>query len=746
MRLRCTSCLIGLLLGLQGAAAAEPAGLQPTRPRIGLVLGGGGAKGAAHVGVLQVLDEMRIPVDCVVGTSMGALVGGTFASGQSADDIDESIRRISWADTIAFRGFRERLPMRRKLAGVTYSNSVEFGVTGKGVSAPHGFINTQNIEQAIKSLVTRSPGEIDFDLLPIPFRAIATDMLSGEMVVLSHGDLAQAMRASMAVPGVFAPVSLDGKLLGDGGLTRNLPVDVARQTCADVVIAVGVPNPPPTAEDLQSPLTMLSRTLDITIGVNEKMQLDSLGPADVKIIVPMGNVGSASFDKINEAIPLGRQAAEEHRAELSRYSVPPSEYAAWRAARIRPGQRSMQLAAIRIEGLERVNREYVEARLGLVAGDIVDQPRLARAMDHLFALDDFDTVQYVLRGDPEAPTLEVHLKEKAASPNIVHFDLGLQMGTDGNTAFVLGGDYLRPWVNALGGEVYGHAQIGRTSSIGLSLYQPVDSLHEWFVEPGLYAGRSLEDIYEDGHAITRYAFDSAYGFFDLGKVIGTRAELRAGVRYGTQAAKREIAIQQLPEVDAEGYAGVSFGFTYDDRDYASLSTKGWHARLRYYRSLEAMGAQADYDRIEGLLTRSVPLWGDVLKLRATGGGSFEGRLPVYDNFVLGGPSSFPGLSVGQLRGDSYWAGSATYLRKVADISELFGQSLYLGLTLSAADVSGRLDKVRSAPIYAGAIVLGGRTPLGPVTLSLGGASTNDWQIVFGLGRPIEEGNVSDALW
>jgi NTE family protein len=720
--------------------------MPPGRPRIGLVLGGGGAKGAAHVGVLSVLDELRIPIDCIVGTSMGALVGGTYASGQTATELETSIRSISWADTIAFQGYRERLPMRRKLAGVTYSNSLQFGFKDGSVTAPRGFINTQNVEQTIKYLVARSLGESDFDRLPIPFRAVATDMQTGDMVVLSKGDLAQAMRASMAVPGIFSPVTIDGKILGDGGLTRNLPVDIARQTCADVVIAVSVRKPPPTPEELRSPLTMMSRTLDVLIEANEKQQLATLGPQDVTIIVPMGEIGSASFEKVGDAIPLGRAAADLRRADLARYSLPAGEYAAWRAAHSRPARRSVRLADIRIEGLERVNREYVESHLDLPVGEAVDQVRLSKAMDRLFALDDFESVQYALRGDPDHPTLEVQLKEKSASPNILRFDVGLSMGTDGNTAFTLGGDYLRPWINALGGETHGHLQIGRTSSFGLSLYQPLDSMHQWFVEPGLYAARSLEDIYYDGDAITRYEFEGAYGFLDAGRVFGSRSELRVGLRSGTQAAKRDIPVPEFPEIDFEGYGGVTFAFTYDDRDKAALATRGWLARLRYYRSMEGLGAAADYDRLEGMVMSSVPLWGNLLFVRATGGTSFGTDLPVYDNFVLGGPNSLPGLSTGQLRGTSYWAATTAYLHKIGEINELFGQSVYLGLSLTAADMSGRLDRVRSEPIYSSAIVLGGRTPLGPVTLSLGATTTEDWQIVFGLGRPMEERNVADPVW
>ena len=183
----------------ESTAVAAPA--QP-RPRIGLVLGGGGAKGAAHIGVLGVLDELRIPVDCIIGTSMGAVVGGTYASGMSADEVETAIRAISWQEAIGRRGLRAQVPMRRKLTGNTYSNSLEFGVRDSSLIAPSGLINTQNVDLTIQYLVGRSRGIAEFDRLPIPFRAVATDMQSGEMVVLDRGDLALAMRAELARPGL----------------------------------------------------------------------------------------------------------------------------------------------------------------------------------------------------------------------------------------------------------------------------------------------------------------------------------------------------------------------------------------------------------------------------------------------------------------------------------------------------------------------------------------------------------------
>ncbi len=716
------------------------------RPRIGLVLGGGGAKGAAHVGVLDVLDELRIPVDCIIGTSMGALVGGTYASGMSADELETAIRAISWQEAIARRGLRAQVPMRRKLVGSTYSNSLEFGVRDGRLMAPSGFINTQNVDLTIQYLVGRSRGVSEFDQLPIPFRAVATDMQSGEMVVLDRGDLALAMRASMAVPGVFSPVSIDGRILGDGGLTRNVPVDIARQTCADVVIAVAVPNPPPTADDLRSPLTMMTRTLDVLVGANERQQLETLGPADVKIVIEMGDIGSASFDRVDDAIPKGRAAALAHRADLVRYAVTEAEYLAWRETASRPGREKMTLGDVNLLGLERANPDFIRQTLGLQAGDVVDARQIAQRINAVFALSDFERVAYTLSGDPGQSTLDVHLLEKSWGPHIVRFDLGFHIGTDEDSAFTVGGDYLQTWINDRGGELSGSLRLGRNSGLEASLYQPLDAAHRWFVEPGLTAQRSLENLYDDGDAVTRYLFSSAWGQLDAGRVFGRRAEFRAGVRSGAQSATREIGSQELPEIPSEGYGGVAARYTFDSRDRDVLWQRGMVARVTYFRSEEALGAEAPYDRLEGTATVVLPVGRNVGYLRVNGGSSLDTSLPLYDTFSLGGPVSMPGLSIGELRGTSYWSAQASYLWRIADISYVFGQSIYAGLKFTAADMSGRIDDVHAPPIYSGAFVLAGRTPLGPIALSLAGTSTSDWQLVLGLGRPIEEGTINDLSW
>ncbi|RPH92676.1 MAG: patatin, partial [Lysobacterales bacterium] len=238
-------CAVVLSAPAQAATVAD--GGETARPRIGLVLGGGGAKGAAHIGVLRVLDELHVPVDCVAGTSMGALIGGTFASGMPAEEIERATAGIDWSRTVGGAGMRDRTPIERKLAGTTYTNTLEFGLQGGKVVLPGGLLKTQDIEDVIRDLINDARFQRDFDNLPIPFRAVATDMVSGEMVVLDSGDLSVAMRASMAIPGAFSPVVIGDQVLSDGGMVRNLPVDIARELCADVVIAVWMTTPPPTA-------------------------------------------------------------------------------------------------------------------------------------------------------------------------------------------------------------------------------------------------------------------------------------------------------------------------------------------------------------------------------------------------------------------------------------------------------------------------------------------------------------------
>jgi NTE family protein len=299
------------------------------RPRVGLVLGGGGARGIAHVGVIKVLEDNHIPVDCVIGTSVGSLVGAAYASGRTTDDMRNRIETADWARMFYGQAPRQSFPFRRKQDDALSMLGVELGLGDDGeLKIPFAAISTQAIEYFLRSLTYGATVQ-NFDKLPIPYRAVATDFVTGEMVVLKDGDLVTAMRASMAVPGIFPAVPAGGRTLVDGGLVRNLPVDVARQLCADVVIAVDVGAPPLGMNEIKNILSVGDQYTRLMMIQNVRPQVTNLSAKDVLIVPEFGALGSTDFDRGAEIEPVGEAAAKKMLPQLKKYAVSPAEYEAW---------------------------------------------------------------------------------------------------------------------------------------------------------------------------------------------------------------------------------------------------------------------------------------------------------------------------------------------------------------------------------------------------------------------------------
>jgi NTE family protein len=739
--------LIGGALCLQTAGAQNAPDANAARPKIGLVLAGGGAKGAAHIGVLQVLDELHVPVDCVVGTSMGALVGATFASGIPAPEIERSVLAIDWQRTVGGQGRRDRMPIKRKLSTMTYSNSLEVGLQHGSLRLPGGLIATQEIEQVIRTLVASARYTHDFDDLPIPFRAIATDMVAGEMVVLDGGDLAQAMRASMALPGVFSPVDIDGKVLSDGGLMRNLPVDIARKLCADVVIAVWMSSPPPTASDLTSSLSLMSRSVDVMIATNQREQIASLRPTDVGIEVPMGDIGTSDFQRVPEAVELGRKAAEMQRAALQRFAVSDDAYRAWLAKLHTAENETPVLADVKILGTQRVNPEYVRAQLEHVAaGKAVTAEDITADTERIYALGDFERVDYSLTGPADARVLEIQAVEKSWGPDFLRFDLGLSTYEGGDIFAILRLDHDRTWVNSLGGQWHNALQIGRQTIAQTDFYQPIDVRQRFFVQPLALAEDDYEDVYLDGDRVARYIMRQRYAQVDVGMNVGTRAQLRLGVRSASHEATVDTGMPALPELEHTPDATVQLRAVLDTRDSAALPTRGTFLNARYAHSEDWFGGQFDYSMFEALMAKAFSVrGGDSLAILVGGGETLSGQLPVTEQFEIGGIRTFPGLRPGELRGNSYWTAGTRYAWRLADIQPLFGQALYAGIRLQAAEMHERIDGVPGEVLYGLSGALGGSTPIGPFIFSLGWVSNHSYQLQFTLGRPVAEGTLLDEL-
>ena len=739
------------------AVPGAPVNATGHRPRVGLVLAGGGAKGGAHVGVLKVLEEMHVPVDCIAGTSMGALVGGGYASGINAAGMERFLLGIDWPKVVGGVGQWEKQPIEQKRGGVTYSNQLDMGLKDKHIVMPPGLVNTSGIDDLLRSYVAQSRNVSNFDQLPIPYRAVATDMVSGQMVVLSNGDLATAMRASMAIPGAFAPVHLENYILNDGGMVRNLPIDVARNLCADVVIAVNLVTEPIKAENLQSATQLAGRAMDVMLEANVRLQLQTLKPDDILVNVYVGDIGTADFTRVPETIPLGEKAARAVADQLARYAVPEPEFMAWRERVTKSQAFDARLANVEFKGLEWVDPAYLATLTDISTGDVVDSKRISEEASNMSALADIESVSYNIAGDPANPTLQWLPKEKSWGPNYLKFDLGIYASASGDSGFVFYFQQERRWLNSLGLKWRNELQLGYNTILSSTLYQPLDSAQTFFVQPQVFLTDTREYLYYKNERIAQYSFKDFGGLTDLGVNFGRSAQLRAGYLYTNRDVSVDTGPRLMPEGDTVD-AGVTAQFIYDTRDAAFAPTRGLAASVEYMYSDDSLGADRNWQRIEAGTRIALPIRGDVIWLAAAGGSNLGSDLPIDRYFTLGGPGSFPGLELAQFRAPEYWTVSGSYLWKFADIQTLRGESMYIGAQIEGGEIANWLDNVQTVgdlpdlatageaklePIFGGSLYLTGRTPVGPMTLGVGATSANTWTLWFSMGRPVGQGTIME---
>ena len=722
------------------ASHADQAAGTASRPRIGLVLAGGGAKGGAHVGVLKVLEEMHVPIDCIAGTSMGALIGGGYASGIPAKDLETFVSTIDWGKVVGSQGRRDLEPIEQKRAGATYSNDFEFGLTEDGLTLPGGLVNTSNIEDLLRSYVANARAVSQFDKLPIPYRAVATDMVTGKMVVLDKGDLATAMRASMAIPGAFAPVLMDNMILNDGGLVRNIPIDVARDLCADHVIVVNLVEPSINPKRLRTATQLLSRTMDVMIEANETLQLQTIREGDIRIDVEMGDITTADFERVPDTIPLGEKATRAHAAELAAYAVPEAQYTAWRTSVTRSQNVETRLADVRFEGLKRVNPAFLKSRADLKAGDQVDIDKLSQEAQRMSVLQDFDSVGYRLEGDAEAPVLTWLPREKSWGPDYIKADLGLYTSSDGDLEFALYGRHVRTWVNHLGAEWRNELLFGGETLLTTSFFQPVDQAHRFFFEPRAAFSRTFENIFINDERIARYQFRDVIGQIDFGANAGRFAQARVGYLYDKRNVAVDVGSPLLNE-SAPTDAGIVASAEFDSRDTAFAPTRGFTAAFEYLSSDDALGGDRNWQRAELGLGVAVPWRRNIWWITLAGGGDLTGDLPPDRAFTLGGPQSFPGFELGEMRVGGYWTLGTSYLWNIKDITTLKNHALYAGLQLAGGGLYDRFDQEASEEIYGGSLFLTGRTMVGPLTLGVGATSTDSWSVWLSVGRPVGHGTI-----
>ena len=717
----------------QAAATVAP---QATAPRIGLALSGGGARGLAHVGVLKVLEEMRVPISCVTGTSMGAIVGGTFAAGRTSAEMEKLVLEAQWDAIFRDKPPRKEIAMRRKVDDYKTLFAPEFGVKDGSLALPKGVIAGVSIESFFRTLATPAFAITDFDRLPIPFRAMATDIETGESIVLASGSLANAMRASMSVPGAIAPVERDGRLLVDGGIANNLPIDEARRLCGDVIIAVNISTPPMKREQLTSALAITGQLINFLGKQTVDEQLRSMGERDVLIAPDLGDISAGSFDRAADAIRVGEQAARAMAGKLARLSVPPEQYAAMRAAQVRPAQALGTVDEIRIEGLQRTNPEVVRQLVESRPGEPLTEEKLGADLRRVFGTRDFETISYRVVGGETGPrALLIEPREKSWGPDYLRFGLGLASDFSGDSQFNLLAQYRRTWINRLGAEWLTEAQIGQDTRLSTEFFQPLDETGRWFVAPSALVGQNSRSVFVGDDKVATYLISAAQAGVDAGAVLGTWGEVRLGPVWSRIHARVDAGSPLLPSL-RETTAGMRLGLFIDQTDAAWFPREGYRAGVAAYAALESFGSARDYQRVEGTV-RGIDSWGPhTLNATLHAGTRLGSDMPAYESFMLGGPLRLSAYRVGQFTGREYWFGRLMYYNRTLPLPDILGSGIYAGASAELGRITDRGDGLPSpGTLWAGSLYLGADTFLGPLFVGVGVGTSGNWSMYLLLGVP-----------
>lgn len=706
-----------------GDAVPPPAG----RPRVGLVLSGGGARGFAHIGVLEVLEELHIPIDAIAGTSMGAIVGGLYASGMSPARMRAELATLDWSDLFRNRPRRRELSFRRKADDRTFLLGIEVGVGRDGFRLPSALVAGHKINTHLKTLLIPVAGIDDFDRLPIPFRAVATDIETGEMVVLRHGDLGDALHASMAVPGVFMPVEIDGRMLVDGGLVRNLPADIARGMGVDVLILVDVGSTLAARDELNSLLDISSQVATIFTRANTRQQIAAAEAGDILIAPDLGDIGATAFRRGAEAVQAGVDAARARAPELARLALPADEYAAFIAQRRRDPD-APRIDFVNIEYHSRLAGRVLLERIRTRAGQPLDRERLEDDLTYLYGLGVFEGVGIrVLRQDSLTGII-LRTPEKPWGPNYLRFRLGLADSFGGEAAYDIVASLLVPNLNAWGAELTTVGQLGDVRAISTELYQPLGGRGRFFLAPHATVSRRFRDLRGMRLPTARYRVRTADLGLDAGFHIGNWAELRTGLgRIYTDADPR-IGGVDLPGVDALE-TGWTARFTIDRIDDPVFPRDGTMATVQLFSPRAYLGADHEYDRVSLDVRHAIPLGVHRLVLAASAGGTTRGELPFYDRFRLGGLLNLSGFQPDELEGQYFALGRVIYYRRLWRRLPFFG-----GVSIEAGNAwQSRRDIGPDDLIGAASILFGYDTPLGPLFLGLGWAEGGhrDGYLVFG---------------
>lgn len=752
------TAILGVLIGVSFAQAAQARKMSPAAlatlnaspvvasaqgaNKIGLVLSGGGARGLAHLGVLKALEEQRVPVDLIAGTSAGAIVGGMYASGMSIDEIERKITALD-LDEVAFASAdRREVPQQTRDLDYKANSFVDISVTESGkVTLPAAISNGNKVEAVLRDLVQQYPYDIDFNALPTPFSAVAGDLQTGGMVVLKKGQLAQALRASMSIPAVFSPVSMDGKVLVDGMIARNLPVDVARNMGATRIIAVDVGSDLLSTDKLNSVLGVSEQLLNFLVKRNVDEQKATLTARDVLIRPALGDFASLNFKNGAQAVKIGWETMQTAamRQMLSSFAVSPEAYQAFKQQRHVRATPLVKIDFIRVQTNGLASPASLRGEIKMSEGQLFDLKVVNADIARLVSSGRIGSVKYEINKVGDQNELVYVIGERDIAKNAIR--AGVEVNSNGlsDQQFAIHLSHRRLFLNRFGGEWRNDAVLGKTSSIETQLHQPLSYNSKVFIRPYAkfeYAKRPVYFNNSDNIGAEYATQRQTYGLV-VGAPIGRIGEWGVGLSYRRARLFANSDNPLLPISDAQtARTTLDAQITFDQLDDIFVPTKGYFARAYAHVSPFKTNAERFVQMgVMGVYAHKMKAHSLALMLEAAGQNNHDN---VYlSPFALGGYQHLSGYAQNRFVGNYMAFGSLTY--RYSSPWQVLGSPLVLGASVEAGNTWERAADISGSGMkYSGSVFGALRTPIGPAQLGVGFNKQGNARVYFFLGKTFSE--------
>ncbi len=688
------------------------------RPKIGLVLSGGGARGGAHIGVIKALEELNIPIDYITGTSIGALIGGLYASGIPIEEIEKMVNNIDWSSIFDDTPSFDKLKIRKKSEVKKYIHPFNMGIKNFKILLPKGIVTGQKINFAIQKMVLKGKQSEDFTKLPIPFKAVTTDILTGETVVISKGNFAKALRCSMSVPGVFSPVEFGNYLLVDGGLRNNIPIKLAKEMGADIVIAVDISAVLLDKKHLNNMLAVTRQMIKIMMQQNTSEQLSFLTNKDILITPDLGDIDSGQFDRLKEAANIGYLTTIKQKTKLLTLAIKKEKYKKYeKKIKINEKESKKIVQNIVVSDNSRLNPQFFLKRIKTKQGEPLNLDKLEQDFESIYETGYFQYVDFEFDSNNN---LFINVKDKPWGPNLINLGFSFQSNFKGNGNLGFTFSLSKYQINSHAGELKFEVTTGTRTFLNAEYYQPIDYRDIYFFRANAQYQKETNNF-----ALTTEENNNEFSFqkfnlsFEIGKNFNKKATAMAGIIFqkGSISVNNTLSqpylIFNYPD-DNFNNVGWFTDFTYNTMDKPFLATSGMAIKLNYFKTLSLFTTD-DYmfDKYYINLSKVFTIGKSSILFNTAYGSSFKNQVPLFNSFNIQGFIGFLGSETGKVTGSNIAQGGIYYYYHLTTIRSIY--KVFIGSAYETANIWSNKDNINFGEMYySGSTYLAIETPIGPV--------------------------------